>query len=271
MDEDCKSFRDYFFKRAEVSDRLAQGGSTTDALILSTTSLDALGKVWAHHFAEEANQLASAYGGGLSDSQRLSHMLNKFTEPEDNANNIAVVCFAEDWKRAAPRKSSFIDSILLLDRVSACEPRESPRAYLDVSLDDLLKQHPEIADEPGLARVAQEYHYGAILYRMYRCPLVHSSLHSSRTHGFARTQGVSYWRQSGEATRIGFSPLLVTRWLRQVAAGLTHKCIHSSINPCSGVDPDAEQRPRLSVLWKKVDSNVTSSNACESRSHMNKS
>lgn len=224
MDEDCKSFRDYFFNRAEVSDGLTQKGATTDALILSTTSLDALGKVWAHHFAEQANQLASAFGGGLSDSQRLAYMLNEFTGPEDNANKIAVVCFAEDWKRAAPQMSSFIDSTLLSNRVLACEPRESPRAYLDVSLDDLLEQHPEIAEEPGLVRVAKEYQYGAILYRMYRCPLVHSSLHSSHTHGFARGYEVSYWRQSGKSTRIGYGSLLVSLWLRQAAAGLAQKC-----------------------------------------------
>jgi hypothetical protein len=252
MDEDCKSFLDYFFNRAQISDGLTQTGSTTEALILSTTSLDSLGKIWAYHFADEASQLASAYGGGLSESQRLAHILKKFTGTEDIANRLAVVCFAEDWKKADPQKASFIDSTLLAQRALECEPRESPRAYLDVSLDELLAQHPEIEVDPRLIRVAREYQYGAILYRMYRCPLIHSSLHSCHTHGFARNEEVKYWRKSAVKTSIGFGPLLVTRWLRKVAEGLVHKCILSSINPCLGVDPDVEQDRRLSNLWSTI-------------------
>lgn len=252
LDEDCKFFCKYFIKRADISDGLVKGGATTDALILSTTTLDALGKIWQHHFPEEVHRLALTYGGGLSDSQRLAHLLKQFARADKHANKIAVVCFAEDWKRVAPQRSEFIDSALLLHRSLECEPLESPRAYLDTSLDQLLAQHPEIAGDPILVRVAQEYHYGAILYRMYRCPLVHSSLHSSRTHGFVRNEEVSYWRQSGEKTRIGFGPLLVTRWVRQVASGLAEKCIKSSISPCSGVDPDIEQERRLSALWEKL-------------------
>jgi hypothetical protein len=252
MDDDSSYFCDYFLQRAVISDRLIQEGQTADGLILATASLDALGKIWAHHFAEEASQLATAYGGGLSDSQRLAHMLKAFTRPEDNANKIAVVCFAEDWIEADPQRASFIRSSLLQHRVLDCEPRESPRSYLDLSLDDLLKQHPEIAHEPGLVRVAQEYQYGAILYRMYRCPLVHSSLPSLHTHGFARNNEASYWKPSGEKARIGFSPLLVTRWLRQVASLLAQKCMESSISACSRMDPDAEQNRRLSALWEKA-------------------
>jgi hypothetical protein len=252
MDDECKYFLDYFLRRAQISDGLAQTGSTTEALILSTTSLDSLGKIWAYHFAEEASRLATEYGGGLSDSQRLAHILKLFAGAEDIANRMAVVCFAEDWKKADPQKTQFIDSALLAQRSLECEPRESPRAYLDITLDELLAKYPEIVANPRLARVAREYQYGAILYRMYRCPLVHSSMHSCHTHGFARNQEVKYWRQSAEKINIGFGPLLVTGWLRKVAKGLTQKCILCSINPCLGVSSDEEQDRRLSSLWSKI-------------------
>lgn len=45
-------FENYFLRRADIADRLTNLGAITDSLILGTTALDALAKIWLHDFPE---------------------------------------------------------------------------------------------------------------------------------------------------------------------------------------------------------------------------
>jgi hypothetical protein len=251
-------FEHYFHRRADVADQLTQLGGITDSLILATTALDALAKIWLHDFPETEKQLKLCYGGGIPESIRLSQLLKQFAPKDPDASKVAVVCFAEDWKLFRPEDSNLADQ--LLDKrlsnqpypfLRSCDP---PKSYLDVSLDDLEQECPRIAQNPKLRRITEEYEYGAILYNFYRCPLVHSSKSSDRTHGFTRGEEIMYYGSyvDPDRTTISFGPNLITRWLRIVVTNYVQHCREQNVIPADNLDAGLLPEDKLKQRWNKL-------------------
>lgn len=105
-----------------------------------------------------------------------------------------------------------------------------------------------------LRRIAQEYEYGALLYRFYRCPLVHSSKNSDRTHGFARGERIMYYWSDvdPDRTTIGFGLNLITRWLRTVATNYVQFCREQAIIPAENLNAGLSPENNLKERWSKL-------------------
>lgn len=257
--EDKLTYFQYsFLRRADIADQLASLGDTIDSLILSTTALDALAKIWLHDFPDIDNKLRHQYNGGVSEAIRLSQLLRNFAKKDPDANKVAVVCFAEDWKLYHPENSDLADQ-LLRKRLSNSSneflrARELPKSYLDVTMDLLEEECPQIAQNSKLRRIAEEYTYGAMLYKFYRCPLVHTSKHSDRTHGFARGERSMYYWSNMEDNRvaISFTPLLITRWLRTVVTNYVQFCQDKSVIPARALNSGTLPENNLKKLWGKL-------------------
>jgi hypothetical protein len=252
------SFENYFHSRADVADQLYSTGASTDAEILATTALDALAKIWFHDFPTTQGELQRHYGGGVPESTRLSLLLKHFAKDDSDAAKVAVVCFAEDWKLFCSEGSASADQ--LLDRRLSnnsnefLRNHELPKSYLDVPLAELEKECPQITQNPKLRRVAEEYEYGALLYRLYRCPLVHSAKGSDRTHRFARGERVMYcWSDvDPERTTISFSLNLITRWLRTVSTNYVQFCREQSVIPAENLNAGLSSEANLERRWSKI-------------------
>ncbi|PAX54171.1 hypothetical protein [Brunnivagina elsteri] len=251
-------FEHYFLRRADVADQLTHSGTVTDSLILATTALDALAKIWLHDFPETEKELSRHYRGGISESIRLSQLLKQFAQEDPGASKVAVVCFAEDWKLFRPEDSALAHQ--LLDKRLSNHPNELlrvdelPKSYLDLPLDDLERECPQIAQNPKLHRIAEEYEYGAMLYKFYRCPLVHSSKSSDRTHGFTCGEEIMYYWSyvDKERTTISFGPNLITRWLRIVATNYVQLCREQGVIPAENLDAGLSPENNLRKLWSKL-------------------
>jgi hypothetical protein len=180
----------------------------------------------------------------------MTALLEKFAAGEAEAQKIAVVCFAEDWRRYAPAGSAIADALLAPRRGRL--PGELPHAHLDVAKDDLLRECPPIATNPRLATIVDEYRYAAILYRLYRCSMVHVGGAPHRTHGFTRDEEVFYMQLRRGFTSISFGPRLVTRWLRAVARGYAAACARAGVRPADDLDPGLRQEEALANKWGKI-------------------
>ncbi|NEQ49885.1 MAG: hypothetical protein F6K11_07105 [Leptolyngbya sp. SIO3F4] len=251
-------FEKYFHRRAAVAEELYSTAASTDAKILATTALDALAKIWFHDFPVRKKELQNHYGGEISESARLSLLLKHFAKDDPDAAKIAVVCFAEDWKLYCSEDSTSANQ--LLDRRlnnssnEFLRNHELPKSYLDLPLIELEKECPQITQNRKLRRVAQEYEYGALLYRFYRCPLVHSSKNSDRTHGFARGERVMYYWSDVDPDRtvIGFGLNLITRWLRTVATNYVQFCREQAIIPAENLNAGLSPENNLKERWSKL-------------------
>lgn len=245
-------FENYFHRRATVADQLYAQGDTVDARILATTALDALAKIWLHDFPEIKRDLNQHYGGGMSEFTRLSQLLKHFAKDDPDGSKVAVVCFAEDWKLFRPEDSTLANQ--LLDKRLSDDPNQLPKSYLDSSLANLEKECPQIAQNQQLRRMAEEYEYGALLYKFYRCPLVHSSKSPDRIHGFARGERVMYYWSEVDPNRttIGFGLNLITRWLRIVATNYVQFCREEAVIPTEKLDAGIEPENKLKNRWSKL-------------------
>lgn len=248
-------FEWFFHNRAEVADKLADSGSLIDSLILSTTSLDALAKIWLHDFPDTKEALDKEYGGGISERIRLTRLLKKFAANDPDANKVAVICFAEDWKRYYPQESAMADQ--LIDKRRGTTPFERDWMSLNISLDVpielLAKECPLLDKYPKLRRLAEEYQYGAILYSFYRCPLVHSSTPAGRTHSFTRREEIMYCASLEYVDRIAisFGPNLITRWLRCVVNNYVQFCREASVIPGQDLDSGFDPEKNLKQRWER--------------------
>lgn len=221
-------FEDYFHKRAEIADTLAESSSTiVDSLILSTTALDALAKIWLHDFPEEEQRLKEIYDikprNNIPSNLCFSRFLKEFAKNDPDANKVAVVCFAEQWKLYDPNNTNLAEQLLQTRLSDSDNPiiqlAESPKSWFDVSLEELGEECPLIFENSKLRRMAEEYEYGSMVYKFYRCPLVHSSKSSVRVNGFVRGEEISYRKSfiHENQTTIGIGPQVITRWLRKTS------------------------------------------------------
>ncbi len=251
-------FKNYFLRRADVADQLTNSGETIASLILGTTALDALAKIWFHDFPAAEKGIIGYYGGGIPESIRLSQLLKRFAKDDLDASKVAVVCFAEDWKLFHPEDTCIANQ--LLDKRLSDNPneflrsKELPKSYLDVSLKDLEHECPPVAQNPKLRRIAEEYEYGSMLYRFYRCPLVHSSKNSDRIHGFSRGEEIMYYWSyvDPDRTTIGFGSKLITRWLRIVVTNYVQFCRDESVIPAANLDAGLLPENNLKNRWSKL-------------------
>lgn len=249
-------FENHFHKRVEVADKLADSGSLIESLILSTTALDALAMIWLHDFPDTKKALDKEYGGGISESIRLTRLLKKFAADDPDARKVAVVCFAEDWKRYYPQETDIADQ--LLNKRCGTTPSKRnwmrPSSYLDIPIESLADECPLLDVYPKLRRVAEEYEYGAMLYKFYRCTLVHYSISSGRIHSLACGENIKYhWSfQNPDQTAISFGPNLITRWLRCVVSNYVKFCRETSIIPAKDLDSGAKPEYTLKTLWGKL-------------------
>ncbi|MEQ9548641.1 MAG: hypothetical protein RIM23_03330 [Coleofasciculus sp. G3-WIS-01] len=248
-------FERYFYRRAELANKMADQGFEVDAYTLATASLDALAEIWLHDFPDVKQDLQRELGGGIPSSIRLARLLKKFVPNDSDVKKVAVVCFAEDWKRYRPQDTHMADQLLSKRLSNDPDPflraYESPKSYLDISRDKLAQECPELTTRPELLALAEEYEYGALLYSFYRCPLVHLATGSRRTHGFAREEEIMYYHGK-ERIAIGFGLNLVTRWLRNVVSGYVQFCQQSGIVPAKNIDAGTNQEERLAKRWNKL-------------------
>ncbi len=242
-------FENYFHRRATVADQLYAQGDTVDARILATTALDALAEIWFHDFPEKKRELNQYYGDPTPASIRLSQLLKHFAKEDRDASKVSVVCFAEDWKLHRPQDSDLANR--LLDKRLNYYFQRLPQSSCDLSLTKLKQECPQIAQKE-LRRIAEEYEYGALLYKFYRCALVHSSTSPDRINGFARGEEVRYSFSLVETNRttIGFGCNLITRWLRIVATNYVQFCREQDVIPAEKLDAGIDPEKKLKKKWR---------------------
>lgn len=245
-------FKNYFLHRADVADQLAMHGELICSQILTTTALDALAKIWFHDFPEREKNLKKYYVQNYSEAIRLSLLLKEFAQSDPDASKVAVICFAEDWKRYRPEETSLANQ-LLSTRLSN-DLYELPRSYLDVPIDKLMQECPQISQNQELLRIAEEYEYGAMLYKFFRCPLVHSSTSSNRTHGYTREEEIMYhWSDVDTSqTTVSFGPKLISRWLRTVAINYVQLCRDKAVIPANKLDAGLIPENKLKKRWENL-------------------
>jgi len=244
-------FEGYFHRRADLADRLTQEGAVLEASTIATASLDALATIWLHDFPQEQQALNREFAEGkLPASIRMTRFLKKFASNDVDVRKVAVVCFAEDWKLHDSTQSAAADR-LLVPRIGK-RRGELPRSYLDVPVETLLIEAPELRGNLNLLKMIEDYEYGALLYSFYRCPLVHHASSSRRSHGFTRGTEVMYMRLQRERTSISFGPALVTRWLRVAATGYVLACAAASLKPANNFHPGRDQEDRLAKRWARL-------------------
>jgi hypothetical protein len=255
MNEDTLThFERFFHNRADVADKLADSGSLIDSLILSTTALDALAEIWLHDFPHTEKALQNNYGKPIPGYIKLAQLLKEFAADDPDANKVAVICFAEDWKRYYPQETTIADQ--LIDKRRGTTPFErdwmSPNISLDVPIKLLAEECPLLNVYPKLWRLAEEYQYGAILYKFYRCPLVHSSNPAERIHFFTRGDEIMYCGspQDVNKTAISFGPNLITRWLRHVMSNYIQCCRVAGVIPGKNLDSGFEPEDKLKKRWE---------------------
>lgn len=252
-------FEEYFYKRAELADQMANSGFVADAYTLATAYLDALAEIWLNDFPDAKKNLDSELGGTVPSSIRLARLLKKFISNDPRVNKVAVVCFAEDWRYYRPQDAHIANKLLqprLSDELDKrLKVHELPKSYLDISRDELAQECPELMECLELFALAEEYEYGALLYTFYRCPLVHYATTSSRTHGFTRGEEIRYyWSSSNNDDRfaISFGFKLVTCWLRNVVSGYVQSCRQVSMIPSDNLDVGTSHEKRLKKRWNKL-------------------
>lgn len=245
-----EAFERHFHRRADLADELVGRGLTVDGIGLAAGALDALGAIWFHDFPATVAELSRELGGNPPPSIRLARMMARFAPTEPSAQLVAVVSFAEDWKRYASETAGPAEK--LLARRIGEHPNELPRSYLDKPLGELIDECPEIGASKPLRSLAAEYTYAAMLYRFYRCPILHLTAPAHRTHGFTVDDEVMYMRLRPGFTSISFGPALVTRWLGVAATGYTRGCAAASVHPPKDMDPAGDAEELLKSRWERV-------------------
>lgn len=247
----------FFHRKADLIDELAQAGRRDEVTILATTALDALGAVWFSDFPEVESSMKQECGGKPPLSLRMARLMATFVPGDPEAAKVAVVCFAEDLLRYKP-ELTWLAGKLLDPRCPERDEKglhfgELPRSYLDKTRAELLEECPELTDSPGLPALIEEYTYPAVLYRFFRCPLVHMASGSNRTHGFASGKEVMYMRfNPSEITAISFGPQLLTGWVRSVASGYVAACVEAGRGPAGNVDAGKDAEGWLEGRWKRL-------------------
>jgi hypothetical protein len=244
-------FEGYFYKRADLADQIAASGSVIDAYTLATASLDALAEIWLNDFPDAKKNLEIECGGSIPSSIRLTRLLKNFVSHDPRVSKVAVVCFAEDWKRYRPQEAH-IAELLLNNRLSDDSDEfmrryEPPKSSLDLSREELAKECPELAVRQDLFALAEEYEYGAFLYSFYRCPLVHSAIGSEQTNGYVTGEQIMY-----RGSTIGFGINLVTRWLRDATSGYIQHCQQVGVTPANNINSGISQENRYKSRWNKL-------------------
>ena len=248
-------FENYFYKRAQLADEMTSKGYENDANTLAIASLDAMAEIWLHDFPDIKKNLEIALGGKAPASIGLARFLNHFVVDDPRVSKIAVVCFAEDWKYYHPKDAHLADK-LLSARISD-NPNKQPKSYFDISRIELAKECLDFNshDRLKLYALAEEYEYGALMYSLYRCPLVHFATNSKRTHGFARGEEVLYYRSFDDVDdrfTIGFGSKLATSWLRNAASHYVQVCHQQGIVPAHNIDAGSSQEKRLKNRWSSI-------------------
>jgi hypothetical protein len=248
-------FENYFYKRAQLADEIASQGHENDANTLAIASLDALAEIWLHDFPDINKKFEIELGGKVPASIRLARFLKHFVVDDPRVSKVAIVCFAEDWKYYY-EKDAYLANKLLSTRISD-NPNKPPKSCLDVSRIELAKECSDFNSNthPELYALAEEYEYGALMYSLYRCPLVHFATSSKRTHGFAEGEEVKYHRSFDDIDdrfTIGFGSNLATNWLRNVASNYVKICHQQGIVPANNIDPGISQEQRLKNRWSRI-------------------
>lgn len=244
-------FEYYFYERAQLADEMASTNHVVDAHTLATASLDALATIWLHDFPNIKNKLENEIGGAVPASIRLARFLKQFVADDSRVSKVAVVCFAQDWKKNRPQDACLADK-LLIERIG--DSHTFPKSYLDISRTELAQECPELNSRPDLCALAEEYEYGAILYTFYRCPLVHVATTSKRTHGFVRGEEVKYcWSyDDNDKVTIGFGSNLAACWLRKATRNYVQTCQQAGIVPANHIDAGTSQEDRLKKRWSRL-------------------
>lgn len=244
------AFEKYFHDRADLADKLAENGWVLEARTIAAASLDALASIWLHDYPDVKSKLVAELAGTPPPSIRMTRFLKLFAAADEEVHKVAVVCFAEDWKRY-DTNSAALAARLLAPRLGKGRG-DLPHSHKDVPISLLVKEEPELAMLPHIVQMAEEYEYGALLYSFYRCPLVHHASPSKRTHGFTRGTEVMYMPLHSNHTSISFGPALITRWLRCTATGYVSACARDSIRPANDFDPGKDPEGRLEGRWKRL-------------------
>lgn len=243
-------FREYFNAQADIADELYQTDHAINCYMTATAAIDALAEIWESDFPEEAQALSREFGGTVPSSVRMARFVRKFAA-DPRAEKIAVICFAEDAFRFKPTIVPSEVAALLRSRIPS-EPGVLPRVDLDVDLAALKREAPTLLGKPEVSTLVEEYFYPALLYSLYRCPVVHTLGWSKRTQGWVRKDDVMYTKDAADFTSIGFGPDLVTHWLRASLSGYLDSCERAGVKPAGNIDPGAEHEQRLRKKWERL-------------------
>lgn len=253
-DPDNDFFERHFHGRAELAEELQQRGFSVDANIVAATALDALAEVWLHDFQGERTAMEQELGGKVPPSIRMARFVKRFAVGAPHVGKVAVVLFAEDWKKYVSTAANEVDGLLAPRRPRL--PGELPHAHLDITADDLLLECPALSAKPLAVALIEEYEYPALLYRFVRSPFVHFGTSSRRTHGFTRGEEVLYMPLA-QGTTLGISVGVVTAWLRAAATGYVAYCNQRRVRPATNIEPAQQAEGALEARWKRVASAVT--------------
>jgi hypothetical protein len=237
-------FEEYYHRRADIADKVEDLGHTHDALILAATAFDAIAAAWARQFPADQKEPGV---GNISEAIRAARLMKRFAPRTPHAGRIAVICFAEDWKRHG---NGGADAEQLLAR-RVTKPPELPGSDGDVLIDTLIAECPLIDSTPELRSLVEEYEYPALFYRFYRSARAHNGQGAWRTHQFVRPDEVSYlpWRRP--VMSIGIGTKVVTRWVREVASGYAEACKAAGREAADDVDPGASGEELIKGRWAR--------------------
>lgn len=244
-------FRDYFNAQADLADELWRANHAINCYITATAAIDALAEIWKSDFPAEAQALSREFGGTVPPSIRMARFVRKFAA-DPRAEKIAVICFAEDALRFGPTTIPRSEVTSLLDCRRAPEPNTVPPAERDVDLAALSREAPALLGNPAIRILVEQYFYPALLYSLYRCPMVHTLGWSKRAQGFARGDEVMYLPEEADFTSIGFGPDLVTHWLRASLSGYLDFCERAGVKPAGNIDPGSDHEQRLRKKWERL-------------------
>lgn len=239
-------FADHFERRATLAESL-EVAHPIPARMIASTALDAIGETWMHDFPSDRAALAAdlkCKEDRIPSSIRMAHTVRRFAPGALYVGKVAVVRFAEHWKKYMPAAAAHADA-LIHPRLPLM-PNHLPGHEVDSTKEELLRECPALVGSPA-ERMIEDYEYPAFVYRYVRCAHVHLGRSAPQAHGFAADEEAFY---NGSAFAVGLQ--VITSWLRHAAEGYAAYCSASGVECGKNIDAGETAEKLLKSAWEKA-------------------
>lgn len=229
-------FEQFFKNKSKIALRLHKNNHHQECYTLLTTTLESLSQIWLKDFKEDKKQIIEEQRTIYPEDKiknaharlAITRLLKKFAPHAPYSKHVSVIMFAEDWRRNIPEDANIANS-LLNKRISTTGAL--PDQSQDITAEELIAEitsYRTIDRKDILADIIERYEYGALVYKLYRCPLVHNNNPSKLTHGFVQEDEIRYMYQDintatqsfepqSRPIRIGFGPKIISKWIDTIS------------------------------------------------------